>query len=105
MERREELTAIFKGMDANVLTIVTPLIERLVYVEEQLMELEKVPHIKFHPDDRSRQKDLPAGKRYNQMLAQHKDIVRILCSLVHKSDGGEIESKLDQWLTKELRRS
>lgn len=103
MDRKDELIAIFKGMDANVLTIVTPLIERLAYVEEQLMELEKVPHIKFHPDDRSRQKDLPAGKRYNQMLAQQKDIVRILCSLIHKSDSGEVESKLDAWLMKELK--
>lgn len=97
MNRKEELIAIFKGMDGNVLTIVTPMIERLVFIEKQLIELEGKPLMKFHPDDPSRQKSLPAGRLYNQMLAQQKDIVRILCSLVHKGGDGEEESPLDAY--------
>lgn len=102
MNRRKELMDRFKDMDANVLTIVTPLIDRLIFVEEQLRMLEGKPLIKFHPDDPSRQKQLPAGRLYNQMLAQQKDIDRILCSLVNKSGGTEDESKLDAWFDKEL---
>lgn len=105
MNREAELKEIFEGMDENILKIVSPLIDRLIFVEKQLMELEKKPFIKYHPEDMSRQKPLPAGKLYGQMLSQEKDIVRTLCSLVHKSDSGEVESKLDAWLTKELRKS
>jgi hypothetical protein len=105
MERDAQLKEIFKGMDENILKIVSPLIDRLTFVEKQLTELETKPFIKYHPNDPSRQRATPSGKLYNQMLAQEKDIIRTLCSLVHKSDSGEVESKLDAWLTKELRKS
>lgn len=88
---------IFKGSDENVCKIVAPLIDELVFVEEQLLELRSKPFIRYHPDDPSIQKDTAASRLYNKLLAQHKDIVRILCSQLHKGGEGEEESPLDAY--------
>lgn len=103
MERRQELIKIFSELDKNILVVATPLIDRLLFIEEQLVNLEGKPLIKFHPEDAGRQKSLPAGKLYNQLLAQQKDIVRMLAGLLQKTSNTEVESKLDAWLARELK--
>lgn len=104
MDRREELLKMFQELNEDVLKIVEPMIDELIFIEEQLVELKKKPFIKYHPKDPSIQKTTPAGKLYKDLLAQEKDIVRILCSQLHKGGTGESESPLRQWLkTLEIR--
>lgn len=98
MNRRDELLKIFKELDGNVLTIVEPMIGELVFIEEQLVELRTKPFIKYHPNDPSIQKPTPAGKLYKDLLAQQKDIVRILCSQLHKTGSEDGESPLRAYL-------
>lgn len=98
MSRKEELLKIFEGMNDNVLTIVSPMIDDLVFIEEQLEALRKYPFIKTHPKDPTLQKATPAGRLYSNLLGQEKDIVRILCSLIHKSESGDSESPLRIYL-------
>lgn len=98
MSRREELLKIFKDLDENVLTIVTPMVDELIFVEGQLVELKKMPFVRVHPDDISKQKSTAAYKVYKDLLAQQKDIVRILCSQLHKGGEGEADSKFDAYL-------
>ena len=98
MTRRDELVEIFKELDGNVQTIVGPLIDDLVFIEGQLEELRKQPFIRYHPKDPSLQKTTPAGKLYKDLLAQEKDIVRILCSQIHKGGSEEGESPLRGYL-------
>ena len=97
MNRKDELLAMFGDLDENVCTIVAPLIDDLVFIENQLVELKKLPFIKVHPID-GRQKTTPAAKLYKEMLATQKDIVRILCSQLHKGGEGEGESPLRIYL-------
>lgn len=97
MDRKTELLNIFKELDGNVLTIVTPMIDDLVFLESQLTELRKKPFIKYHPNDVSNQKQTAAGKLYKELLAQEKDIIRILCSQLHKGGEGSEESALDTY--------
>lgn len=97
MSRREELLKIFEDLDENVLTIVTPMVDELIFVEGQLVELKKMPFIRVHPDDESKQKSTAAYKVYKDLLAQQKDIVRILCSQLHKGGEGEGDSPLDAY--------
>lgn len=98
MNRKEELLKIFKELDGNVLTIVEPMIGELVFIEEQLAELRTKPFIKYHPQDPSTQKQTPAGRLYKDLLAQEKDIVRILCSQLHKTGSEDGESPLRAYL-------
>ena len=98
MSRKEELLKIFTELDKNVLIIVEPMIGELVFIEEQLVELRSKPFIKYHPKDPSIQKQTPAGKLYKDLLAQEKDIVRILCSQLHKTGSEEGDSPLRAYL-------
>lgn len=96
-KRTEELKKIFSEFDPNVQKVVTPLFAEMDFIESQLVELKKKPFIKYHPKDPSVQKQTPAGKLYKDLLAQEKDIVRILCSQLRKQDTDE-ESPLRKYL-------
>lgn len=96
-KRTDELKKIFSEFDKNVQAVVTPLFAEMDFIESQLVELKKKPFIKYHPKDPSVQKQTPAGKLYKDLLAQEKDIVRILCSQLRKQDTDE-ESPLRKYL-------
>ena len=101
MTRRDDLLKIFEALDKDILTVVSPMIDDLIFIEGQLSELKKYPFIKVHPSNPAMQKATPAGKLYKDLLSQEKDIVRILSSLIHKgNDGGEGDSALRDWLKK-----
>lgn len=96
-KRSDELKKIFSEFDKNVQAVIAPLFSEMEFIETQLVELKKKPFIKYHPKDPSVQKQTPAGKLYKELLAQEKDIVRILCSQLRKNDTDE-ESPLRKYL-------
>lgn len=99
MTRRDDLLKIFEELDKDILTVVSPMIDDLIFIEGQLTELKKYPFIKVHPSNPAMQKATPAGKLYKDLLSQEKDIVRILSSLIHKgNENGEGESPLRLWI-------
>lgn len=98
MTRKDELMKAFEGADKNIRTIVEPLVDEMMYLEGQLAELRTKPAIKYHPKDPTIQKITPAAKLYKENLAQYKDIVRILCSQLHKGGSEEDESPLRAYL-------
>lgn len=97
MDRKTELMEIFKDMGDNVKTLVTPMIDDLVFIEAQLVELRKYPFIKYHPEDPNRQMELPNYKVYKAMVSQQKDIVRFLSSLITKGGDTEGDDPLDAY--------
>lgn len=97
-KRTEELKKIFETFDEDVKTIVAPLFDEMDFIETQLVELKKKPFIKFHPKDPTIQKQTAAGKLYKELLSQEKDIVRILCSQLHKTGNDNEESPLRKYL-------
>ncbi len=99
MNRHDELLAIFRSVDENILTVVEPLIDDLIFIEKQLEELRSKPFIKYHPKDDSIQKITVAGKMYKDLLASQKDIVRILCMELHKDGTTESDSPLRAYLS------
>lgn len=92
MSRKEELLKVIE----NDPTLV-PLIDEVVYLEEQLDMLRKLPKIKVHPNDPSKQKATPAAKLYKEMLQQYTNIIRILIRATG-SDESEEESPLRKWI-------
>lgn len=96
MDRKEELLKVIE----NEPTLV-PLIDEVVYLEEQLDELRKLPKIKVHPSDPSKQKTTPAAKLYKEMLQQYTNIIRILIRATGV-DETEEESPLRRWMNERL---
>ena len=96
MTRKEELLKLLN----NDVTYV-PLINEMVYLEEQLDELRELPKIKVHPEDKTKQKTTPAAKLYKEFLQQYTNIVRILMK-VTGADEAEEDSPLRKWINEHV---
>ena len=91
MERREELLKLSDD------PTITPLIEKMLFLEEQLERLEKLPMIKVNPNNPEQQKATPAAKLYKEFLQQYTNVIKV----VAKATGvGETEetSPLRKWV-------
>lgn len=91
MTRKEELLDLLN----NDITYV-PLVNEMVYLEEQLDRLRDLPKIKVHPDDPTKQKTTPAAKLYKEYLQQYTNIVRILMKATGADEVDE-DSPLRRW--------
>lgn len=91
MSRRDEL---IKAIGDKTLT---PMVDEMVYLEEQLDMLRGLPKIKVHPKDPTIQKATPAAKMYKEYLQQYLNIVRILLRLTG-ADENEEDSPLRAWV-------
>ena len=51
MTRREELDNIFKGIDKDKKTLINNLIDEVIFLEEQMEKLRKLPFIRVNPEN------------------------------------------------------
>lgn len=96
MSRAEELKEIFKDIDEGKRKIIDNLIDEAVFLEGQLAELKKYPHIKFHPKNPDLQKITAAGKQYREFLQTYTNIVDKLCRIYGNEESDEL-SPLQQY--------
>ena len=96
MNRKEELLQIFDQIE-DTKNIIAPMIEDLVFLEDQLRELRKLPFIRINPVDPSQQKATPAAKQYKELLQQYNNCIKILTGILRK-DAPEEESPLRMFL-------
>lgn len=91
MERRDELLKL-----TNDLTIV-PLIDKMLFLENKLDELEKLPMIKVNPKNPMQQKATPAAKMFKEFLQQYINVIKVI-EHVTGSNAEEEESPLRKWV-------
>lgn len=96
MDREKELNDIFKDIDSNVKTLVTPLLKDVVFLENKMMELKRLPFIRINPKDTSQQKTTPAFKQYKECSQSYMNAIRILCSLLNKQDNSAENELLER---------
>ena len=96
--RREELEKILN--DANN-SFVSPLIDEILYLEDQLNYLRPLPKIRVNPADNSQQKTTPAAKLYKEYLQQYLNAIKLL-SGVTKTDVDTEESPLRKWVNQKI---
>ena len=94
MDRKEELMKLVN--ESNAATI-TPLIDKMLFLESQLENLEKLPMIKVHPTNHEIQKATPAAKLYKEFLQQYTNVVKTISRTVG-DDSTEEESPLSKWV-------
>ena len=82
-------------------TIYGKLVEEYVFLERRMDELLKLPQIKIHPDDPSRQKTTPAHKQYKELLQQYTNIAKILGKINGAEEENE-DSPLRAWAKKRM---
>lgn len=101
MSRREELDEIFKDVDDNERKLIQPLIDEFIFLEIQMKELKKLPFIRVHPKDPTRQETTKAAKQYKEFSQSYMNAVRILCSILHKVNSSaedDLMKKLEEFI-------
>lgn len=90
MTRREELLKLTND------PTITPLIEKMLFLENELEKLEKLPMIKVHPENPEIQKSTPAAKLYKEFLQQYTNIIKVI-SHATGDENNEEDSPLRKW--------
>lgn len=90
MTRREELLKLTND------PTITPLIEKMLFLENELEKLEKLPMIKVHPENPEIQKSTPAAKLYKEFLQQYTNIIKVI-SRATGDENNEEDSPLRKW--------
>lgn len=94
MNRKDELK---KLINPNNDVSLENLIDEFIFIEDQLVDLKKLPFIKIHPKDPTRQKTTPAGKLYKELLQQYTNIFKIFVRITGTDEADE-ESPLRKWV-------
>lgn len=99
MNRKEELLKILTEKDSKNSIKAEQLVEEIIFIEEQLRELKKLPFLSVHPKNPALQKATPASKQYKEMMQQYNNSLRLLFRLSGDINGEtEDESPLRQWV-------
>lgn len=94
MNRKEEL---LKLVDDSNRTTILPLIDKMIFLENQLEQLEKLPMIKVNPENPMQQKATPAAKLYKEFLQQYTNVVKVISRATSEENEQE-ESPLRKWV-------
>lgn len=98
MTRLEKLKNIFENVDENTREIITPLLDDVIFIEERLDELRKLPMIRVHPKNPARQEVTPAGKQYKEYMQSYLNAIKVLQVALNRT-GAAAESPLVVALT------
>lgn len=76
------------------------LVEEIIFLEERMNELKKLPFIAVHPSNSAIQKATPASRQYKEFLQQYNNCLRLLFRLSGDlgADQNEEESPLRKWV-------
>ena len=96
-ERLESLKALFEKVDADKAAVISPLLPQVVFMEQRLEELKKVPHIRIHPKNPARQEITAAGKQYKELMQSYLNAVKVLQMTLSRYSVEE-EDAFDVWL-------
>lgn len=97
MDRKKEL--LDQLPDDATRKMMEPLIDDIVFLEETLYALKRLPFIRVSDKDSNRQKATPAAKQYKELLQQYNNSLKVLRSAMNKADGEE-ESELRKWFNR-----
>lgn len=97
MTRLEELQAIFENVDEDKAAVVNPLLPQVVFMEQRLDELKRLPHIRIHPKNTARQEITAAGKQYKELMQSYNNCLKILLSTLGRYSQEEAD-EFDKWL-------
>ena len=93
MTRKENL---IKACEGSNMELIKNIIDEVIFLEEQLQELKKLPLIKVNPENPSQQKATPAAKQYKEFLQQYNNLIKLLFSVSGQDEKSET-SPLRMW--------
>ena len=98
MNRKEVLKNHFKNKIGDI-TVIEPLIDKVVMLEEDLEELEKLPRVITHPKNKELVKEPPHFKMWKEKFQQYTLSIKVLQSFTRGTEEKE-NSPLRAYLKK-----
>jgi len=92
MSRRDDLLNVIDNDMALV-----PMVDEILFLENQLDELKKLPFIRVNPKNQYQQKSTQAQKQYKELLQQYTNMIKVLMRLSGADETDE-ESPLRAWV-------
>lgn len=98
MSRKEDLLKIINKTGSQNEIKAAQLIDEIVFIEEQLVELKRLPFIAVNPKNPMQQKATPASKQYKELLQQYNNSMRLLLRMSGEYGETEEDSPLRKWV-------
>ena len=100
-KRFTELCAIVKESNESLLKLLLPTIELIVNIENQLKELEKIPHYAVNPKNKNQSKITGVGKFYKDLSQMYDNKIKIIQKAISNCDS-ETQDSFDDWINSRL---
>lgn len=97
MRNAEKLRGYLKDCDEGQRELVDKLIDELIFMENQIDDLKKLPFIKVNPKNPMVQQQTEAFKMYKALIQQYNNSVKTLAVAFNRAAGNE-EHPFAQWL-------
>ena len=100
MDKKQKYLEILKNIDSDKRDLVDRLIDEIVFLENRMTELKKLPFISISPKNPALQKQTAAAKQYKECSQSYMNGIRILISVLMKSDtnaADELMKKLSEF--------
>lgn len=95
-DRKERIMA---AVAPEMREIIEPTVDSAVFLEERLEELEKLPFIRYNPQNPMQQKITPASKQYKEFLQQYLNAIKVI-ERATRSEDKQAVSPLREWAEK-----
>lgn len=102
MERKEELLKICGKLDPETLKLVSPLIDQLIFLEENLAYLKTLPFIVVKPGDNTKQRVTPAYKQYKDLSQTYINALKVVNSALG-IESETVESPLRKYMEERMK--
>lgn len=99
-ERMKQFEAMFENVDPCQRDLVQPLLGEVIFLENKMAELKKLPFVHVHPKNKTLQKTTPAAKLYKECTQSYMNAIRILISVLKKAESSaaeELSKLLDEF--------
>lgn len=94
-KRRAELENIIRPEHRAA---AAQIIDEILFVEERLEILRRLPFLKIDAKNPTRQKATPASRQYKELLQQYTNSLKTLFKISGDAGDNEQESPLRQWI-------
>ena len=97
MKRIDQLKEIISKVDADKAAVIEPLLTDIIFMEERLTALRRLPHIRISEKNPEIQQVTAAGKQYKETMQAYLNALKVVQTTLSRFTVEE-QDAFDLWL-------
>lgn len=97
MTRLEKLQEIVSKVDEDKAEVIEPLLTDIIFMEERLNELRKLPHLRISIKNSEIQQITAAGKQYKETMQAYLNALKVVQTTLSRFTVEE-QDAFDKWI-------